>query len=181
MSKDVRSAPLYPDKNFLVHANVVVESGVHGWEKREPHLCCAGCDGAGVQPWSRGEGGGARDQRRRLKTLTPINDPNCTHARQREQEAPLYGTKQWLWHRLRDRELIEYVRKAEQHSMAKHREEMQAAVDQVPPQILPTNIPPRLQRSEKHQITHVPSAKWCEHCDDESTRHRSGNAQSNRG
>ena len=53
------------------------------------------------------------------------NDPNCTgwghvgttRARPRELGAPIYGTDERLWHRLRDRVLVEFVRKFEKEGM----------------------------------------------------------------
>ena len=97
-------------------------------------------------------------------TLQPWSPVEALRARLRELGAPIYGTKQQLWHRLCDWERAEFGKRAQEDFLARRRAELQSAVDPVAPQLMPVPVPPSPEEVKQHRITHLPSARWCEQC-----------------
>ena len=147
LSKGHRSVPLYLEKTSLPmralasghesSSAAMTDTTMPGAAPLVEHHDCQGCD---------------------LFETSPLE---AVRASIREVGMPfLRNETSALWLRLCEKELMEYEPKAQDAFLTGRREHLQSAVEPVAPQLLPTPIPPSLEEVKRHQVTHLPSAKW---------------------
>ena len=95
-----------------------------------------------------------------LKTWSSIEK---LHSRLRELGAPIFGTKDVLFRRLREYEQIAATKKDEE-CLETRRKELAVATEPVTPKILPVPIQPSEVERQHHMANHLPPAPWCELC-----------------
>ena len=106
----------------------------------------------------------ARADRQKLHGWSKVAD---LRARLKELDEPIYGDKHTLWKRLQKAEAQLNARRASARDyQEKHSERQQALregrggdVEMVPLPVGPTD-----EEREKHNVTHLPPAAWCEFC-----------------
>eukprot|EP00971_Amphidinium_carterae_P107602 2130881-Amphidinium_carterae.1 len=108
------------------------------------------------------------DEHQHLGRSAPVLGPGSRledlRKRLKELSAPIYGTKETLWKRLMEAEARAEAKRKEEEYLAQRSKELESAGEPKPGMVLPgPDAPSELERAQ-HELTHIPSRRWCEYC-----------------
>ena len=96
-----------------------------------------------------------------LRSWSPILD---MQNRCKELGAATYGSKDVMWKRLVEYELVRQNKERERTMLEARREELALMVDPVAPKLLAGPAAPTDEERRIHEATHLPPQPWCEWC-----------------
>ena len=96
-----------------------------------------------------------------IAILTPNSPVAKLKERLRALKSPVWGTKAQLWQRLYEKEML----LAEERRIKEELDRRHLYPDLVPTPLTVKDIPtPTDEERRMHEVTHLPFAPWCEHC-----------------
>ena len=96
--------------------------------------------------------------------LSGWNRVDDMRARLRALNAATYGAKDQLWQRLQEKEAAAAKERHLEQYLKIRQDQLARTKRPLAPVMLPCPAAPSQAERDLHMITHLPAARWCEHC-----------------